>query len=153
MMPMTKLLQRSAWLAWALLALSGFGFLFMVMDDKPPFQMLGYEKATVSPGEILRIEASVKRELSRRCSVTFSRHLFDVEGTRIDVVPDTYMPASALEELQRLTPDKLKLAIPIPSYVKPGPATLVVPLAYQCNAWHALRPIETRMVVAFEVVQ
>ena len=149
---MTKILQRSAWLAWALLVLNGLGLLFMMMDDKPPFQMLGYERATVRPGEILRVDATVKRELSRKCSVTFSRHVFDADGTRIDIVPDTYMPAGALEELQRLTPDKLRLALPIPSYVKPGPATLVVPLAYQCNAWHALRPIETRMVVSFEVL-
>lgn len=151
-MPMTRFLDRSAGLAWALLVASAICFALMVMDDEPPFAMLSQQHATVRPGDVLRVEAAVTRDLTRRCSVTFSRHMFDRDGTRVDLVPDTYMPAAAIDDLQRRTPGQLRLAVPIPSYVPPGPAKLVVPLSYVCNAWQALRPIETKMVIDFEVL-
>ena len=152
MMAMTTWLRRSAWLAWALLIASLMGLGWMMSDTDPPFVMHGYAKGTVSPGQILRVDVSVTRDLTRRCSVTFSRHMFDSAGTRIDLVGTTQMTAQALEGLERENPGRLKMAVPIPSYVALGHARLVTPLSYVCNAWHGLRPIEITMEVDFEVV-
>ena len=148
---MTSLLERSAWLAWALIVLSMIGAAWMIADTDPPFRMLSYESTPARPGGILRVDAVVQRALSRRCSVTFSRHLFDSEGTRIDISPAVVMTADALEGLDRAAPGQLRLAISIPAHTLPGPARLVTPLQYQCNAWHAIRPIETTIVMVVEI--
>jgi hypothetical protein len=147
----TKYLQRSAWVAWLLLVLSGIGAASLMLDDKSPFTMLEYRVGAVKPGGVLRIEATVKRDLSRKCSVEFSRHVFDSLGTRHDITPETMMTSAALEGLEKATPGRLVLAVQLPPHIALGKAQLVTPLVYQCNAWHAVKPIESTMVVTFEV--
>ena len=152
MITMTKVLARSAWLAWALLTASLAGLGWMMLDTAAPFVMLDYTAESVRPGAVLRVDVQVRRDLSRKCSVTFSRHMFDSAGTRVDLVGSTQMTAKALEGLEKHSPGQLRMAVPIPPYVSIGRAHLVTPLAYVCNAWHSVRPIETTMVIDFEVV-
>lgn len=147
----TSLIQKSAWLAWLILACSAAGLIYMMGDTKPPFEMLSATTNKPRAGEILRADVLVRRDLSRKCSVTFSRHIFDSSNTRIDITPSTVMPAPALEQLEAAKPGHLRLAVELPQYIQPGPARLVTPLAYACNAWHTLRPIEVLMTVNFEV--
>jgi len=123
----------------------------MMADTKAPFAMNSYTVEPVKAGGILRLEAHVTRDLTRKCSVTFSRHAFDSAGTRLDLVGQTTMTAFALEQLELIDAGKLKLAIQIPEFAKPGPAVLITPLVYTCNAWHGLRPIEYTMTVNFEI--
>lgn len=146
-----SLIQRSAWLAWIILAVSAVGLLYMMGDNVPPFRMVSATANSPRAGELLRADVVVTRDLSRRCSVQFSRHIFDSSSTRIDVTPLTFMPASALDQLDAESPGHQRLAIPLPAYIKPGPAKLVTPLAYTCNLWHSARPIEVLMTVDFEV--
>ena len=146
-----ELLKRSAIVAWVLLAASASGLLWMMGDTHAPFVMHGYTVEPVRPGEILRLKAEVRRDLKRKCAVTFSRHMFDSAGTRLDLVGQTSMTAAGLEQLNAIDKDVLRLAIPIPDYAKPGPAILVTPLVYSCNAWHGLRPIEYTMRVDFDI--
>ena len=146
-----KVLQSSAWVAWVMLALSGVGLAYMMGDTSPPFRMLASSANTPKPGELLKAEAIVERQVFRDCSVSFSRHIIDSAGQRIDITGTTFMPADALRQLERATPGRLRLAVVLPSYVEPGPAHLVTPLAYVCNPWHALRPIEFVMTIPFEV--
>jgi hypothetical protein len=146
------ILQRSAIVAWALLLSSFIGLGLMVMDDSPPFETISYVSTPVKPGGVARFEAIVKRDLSRRCSVTFSRHAFDSTGLRLDLVPATSMTADALEGLERATPGRLRVAVGIPPFAAPGPARLVIPLSYVCNPWQAIRPIEMVMEMSFEIL-
>lgn len=147
----TSVLRRSAWLAWLLLIVSGGGLALMIGDDDPPFRLIGYTVEPVRPGGVLRVTADVQRDLDRECSVVFSRHMFDSLGTRIDLAGTRNMTADAIRVLDEVSPGKLRLALPIPAYAAAGPAKLVTPLSYQCNAWHAMRPIETTTVMVFEV--
>jgi hypothetical protein len=105
----------------------------------------------VKPGGVLRIEAKVRRDLSRKCSVQFSRHIFDSQGTRHDISAETMMTFAALQGLEQVTPGRLVLAVHLPPHIALGKARLVTPLIYQCNVWHSVKPIETTMVVDFEV--
>lgn len=146
-----SMLQRSAWLAWLILALSAAGLIVLMGDSKPPFRMISATTNTPRAGEVLRADVVVVRDLSRRCSVTFSQHIFDSSSTRVDMLPLTFMPAAGLDQLDAESPGHLRLAIPLPDYIKPGPAKLVTPLAYVCHAWHSVRPIEVLMTVEFEV--
>lgn len=148
----TLILHRSAWLAWALLAASALSFGYMVFDSRPPFELRGYTVSKSHAGELLRVDASVKRDLARGCSVAFSRHIFDSVGTRWDVQGQTNMPATALSQLDQQAPGKLRLAVPLPLGIAPGPARLVTPLEYKCNPWHAVQPIVVVMTIEFEVV-
>ena len=147
----TSLLQKSAIAAWIILAGSVSGLLWMMGDSKAPFELYSYKVEPVRPGEVLKLRAEVRRDLGRNCAVTFSRHMFDSAGTRLDLVGQTTMTAAALEQLNAIDNDVLRLAIPIPEYAEPGPAILVTPLVYQCNAWHGLRPIEYTMRIDFDI--
>ena len=143
--------QRSVWLAWALLLAIAIGAAALMLDRRPPFTITSYETNSPRAGGILMVNANVARELERRCSVTFSRYMVDSSGLRADLMPDFTMTAQALEELDHATPGRLLLDIHIPDYVSAGPAVLVTPLEYRCNPWHSLMPIETTMVIKFEV--
>jgi hypothetical protein len=146
-----SILQRSAWLAWALLILSALGAATLVLDDQPPFKMIAYTTQPVKPGGVLRVEALVKRDMTRPCSVVFSRHIFDSVGTRHDISAATPMTVVALQGLEKATPGRLVLAVKLPDHIALGKAQLVTPLVYQCNAWHSLKPIEETMTMTFEV--
>lgn len=99
-----SLIQRSAWLAWLILLVSAVGLLFLMGDSKPPFRMISATTNTPKAGEVLRADVIVERELKRRCSVTFSRHMFDSIGTRVDITPSTFMPADGLDQLDAEKP-------------------------------------------------
>ncbi len=148
---LVKTLERMAWIAWLLIALSAAGLVWMMSDVSPPFAMVSATTNKPKPGELLRVDAVVQRQLKRQCGVTFSRHMFDSSGTRMELAGDTYMPPEALEQLEGIAPGRLRLAVPVPPHAQPGPAKLVTPLSYQCNAWHSLRPIHVLMTIDFEV--
>ena len=50
-------------------------------------------------GALLRVDAAVRRDLSRDCSVQFSRHILDAAGVRWNVQELTGMSAEALRQL------------------------------------------------------
>jgi hypothetical protein len=148
----TTILYRSAWLAWLLIGISGAGLAWMIGDSTPPFRLTGYVSNVPHRGELLRVDATVWRDLERNCSVQFSRHIFDAAGVRWDVLSSTNMTAAALRQLDEQAPGHLRLAVPIPAGAAVGPAKLVTPLEYQCNPWHGIRPIESTMTIDFEVL-
>jgi hypothetical protein len=148
----TTILYRSAWLAWLLIGISGAGLAWMISDSTPPFSLTGYVANVPRRGELLRVDATVWRDLDRNCSVAFSRHIFDAAGVRWDVLASANMTAFALRQLDEQAPGHLRLAVPIPAGAAVGPAKLVTPLEYQCNPWHGIRPIESTMTIDFEVL-
>jgi hypothetical protein len=148
---MHRFLEQSAWLAWAIVVGSVCGLAYLITDSEVPFRRLAYTVNAPRPGEVLRVTNMVQRDLSRGCSVRFSRHMFDSAGTRIDLHPETVMTAAALVGLEAASPGRLNLAIVMPAYAAPGPAKLVTPLYYRCNVWHSLQPIESTMVIEFNI--
>ena len=116
MTAMGIVLQRSAWLAWALLVLSAIGAASLVLDNTVPWSLIEYRVGPVAPGGVLRVEAIVQRDVSRKCSVQLSRHVFDATGARRDVVPAMLMTAAALEVLEKTTPGRLVFEVAIPEF-------------------------------------
>ena len=152
MMMATKYLQRMNAFALLILVASLFGLGVLIADSAVPFKLVSATTNAPHVNGVLFIDAVVVRDLKRKCSVTVSRHIFDATGRRIDVMPSTYMPAEALEQLDAIAPGRLRLAVPLPWYISAGPAAFVTSLSYTCNDWHAIRPINTVMTVNFEVL-
>lgn len=125
-----------------------------VFDTTPPFSVLSYTSTPTRAGGSTRIEAIVKRDLGRDCSVIFSRHLFDASGVRFDITGQQMMSASALKTLNEISPDKLRLNIAVPAIAAPGRALVTTVLEYRCNPWQESigRPIRVEMKTYFDVL-
>ena len=147
MTTLTNVLNR---FAWAVVITCAAWLIAMILDTDPPFRMLSYAATPARPGSVTHIDAVVQRELDRRCSVIYSRVLFDREGRRTDLGPAMILPRQAIEDLDARQRNHLLVEVKIPEHVPPGRATIVTAAFYRCNIWHAIAPIEVTM--SWEVV-
>jgi len=154
MTKVTKTLERLNILFMFILFVCLGQVVWWVFDTTPPFHLLGYTATPARPGESTLIEANVKRDLSRDCSVVFSRHMFDATGIRFDLTGQQMMSASALKTLNEISPDKLRMNIAVPSIAAPGRALVTTVLEYRCNPWQESigRPIRVEMKTYFDVL-
>lgn len=142
--------------AWVTLLLSALGLLVMGLvmglDREPPFESLSYVAEPAKPGQTAAISATVRRDLRHDCSVRFSRFFVDAAGTRWEVTPLTTVTPKGLRAFDAASEDRLRVPVPIPMGAAPGPATLIIPLAYRCNVVHELFPIDVVLTYNFEVL-
>ena len=151
-MMVTTALQKSKWLWRAILIACLIQVAFWAFDRSPPFKLISYTSTSAPPGKSVLLTAKVRRDLSRECSVVFSRHFFDSSGARYDLVAGQYMSAYALRLMDQLTPGELRLRDDLPESVTPGLAHLFTNLEYSCNKFHRLVwPIEVTMELDFIV--
>lgn len=154
MTKITRTLERLNILSLIIVLACALQVLWWVFDTSPPFELVSYTATAAQPGGVTRIEAVVKRDLARDCSVTFSRHMFDATGVRFDLSGQQMMSASALKTLNEISPDKLRLNIAVPAIAAPGRALVTTVLEYRCNPWQESigRPIRVEMKNYFEVL-
>lgn len=138
--------------AWLLLLMSALATLMMALDRDPPFRSISYTAQSARPGGVAMIDAVVQRDLARSCSVRFSRFFIDSTGARWEVAALTSVTANGLRAFDAASANRLRLPVPIPAGAAPGPATLVIPLAYRCNMVHELSPIDVVLTYDFEVL-
>lgn len=141
-------------LFWYFLILLTLGQItWWIFDNRPPFIMTQYWATPVKPGGQVYFLALVKRDIARNCSVIFSRHMFDSEGARYDIVSGQQMSAVALRQMETVTPGELRLWLRVPEQMPLGTARMVTVLEYQCNPIHHLRGgINVDMTMEFEVI-
>lgn len=123
-----------------------------MLDTKPPFRLLDYTATPTHPGGYSQINANVRRELDRGCSVKFNRYLFDSRGFRFDLGTEQEMSGPAISRLAAITPDALRIAVPFPKGIATGPARFMTDLRYVCNPIHRWRPITVQMEMIVEVL-
>jgi hypothetical protein len=122
-------------------------------DRDAPFVMLDYSAKPAKAGETTVIRAMVKRDLSRRCSVLFSRSFFDSKGTRFELTEGAQsMNSSSLTAMNQRTPDQLMVGITIPKAAAPGMGTVMTTLDYECNPLHQMYPIPMALNMNLEVL-
>lgn len=122
-------------------------------DYMPPFAVLGYTARPAHAGDMTLIEADVRRDLERRCSVTFSRVFFDSVGTRFELTDGAQtMNALALEAFNKISPDRLLLKFPIPKGASAGTGSVMTTLDYVCNPMHQFHPIPLVLTMYVEVL-
>lgn len=123
------------------------------VDYMPPFALLEYTATPARPGEMTSIDAKVRRDLDRRCSVAFSRAFFDSVGTRFDLTDGVQtMNAFALEAVNKMNPGKLLLKFQIPVGALPGTGVIMTTLDYTCNPLQQFRPIPLITSIKVEVL-
>lgn len=134
-------------LFWASIALVSY----WAADRAPPFVMEGYRINPVKRGGVFPMELIVRRDVTRGCSVEFSRYMFDSRGFRYSLGEQQVMGAEGIARMEALYPGRLKLLIPIPESMAPGMAKYMTDLSYICNPTHFVWPIRVLMEVDFEV--
>ena len=125
---------------------------WMFTDRDAPFAVLSVEPAAARPGELVTIRANVRRDVHRKCSVSFSRAIFDRHGTRVEDLGGNVFTAGMIEELERRTPGRLAVRIRVPADMEPGQGELVSSLEYTCNRTHVLLPIPVVTTMPFTVL-
>lgn len=137
-------------IGWLLFIPSVAVMLYWGFDRTPPFELLNYTPGKGRPGDTIIIYGKVHRDLDRSCSVSYSRYFYDGAGNsfELNAGPQT-MNADALSALNAITPDGIRLAIPIPRAAVPGPSKVLVSLDYSCNVVHKFFPIS--VLVAMNV--
>lgn len=136
-----------------LLLILGQVFLW-ALDRSPPFSVVNYQVTPVQAGQMAVVNVSVKRDLSRMCSVTYSRMFLDSKGVTWDLTEGVrVMTAQALNELDRRNPSALTIKISIPAAAAIGPGTIMTVLEYICNPVHQAYPIPVVMLTNVEVLK
>ena len=146
-------MRKLVLLPWLVISLALVQVSVWAMDRSPPFALLSFKVNSPQPGQLLTVEAKVRRDLDRECSVYFSRYLFDSIGVRYDLTGPQMMSPSAIRQMDSLAPGELNLILPVPTTFRPGPAVFSTVLEYRCNPLQDLiRPIYVQMHIAFEVM-
>lgn len=146
-------LQKGVWIPWLFLALVVGQFALWALDREPPFALISATSNTPNPGGVLEIEAKVRRDLDRECSVEFSRYLFDSAGFRHESFGPQKMSPKALREMDAHAPGQLNVRLRVPYEFPPGKGVASTVLEYRCNPLQdVLRPINVEMNIPFEVV-
>ena len=123
------------------------------VDRTPPFTLLSYSTEPVKRGGTALIKANVVRDVTRGCTVTYSRFLFDSRGFRYDLNEQQRMTAEAIKSLDKITPNVLSIAVPIPQDISVGRALFQSVLHYTCNPLQLIFPITVFMEVDFTILE
>lgn len=145
-------LLNSGFIAWALLLASLVAAGIMAADRSPPFQLVSYSAAPAQRGSLAFIDSEVRRDVTRPCSVKFSRFLIDAAGTRWEMLPLSAITADGLRAFEAASPNRLRFPAEIPRAAAVGPATLITSLAYRCNVVHDIWPIDLVLAYKLEVL-
>jgi hypothetical protein len=124
---------------------------YYAMDREPPFAVISVTPTSARPGEYVTLQATVRRDVQRRCSAEFSRYLFDAAGSRYDL-GHSISSAEMIERIQATSPDVLRISVMLPNMMEVGPANLQTVLAYECNKVHRFFPIMVTTDLPFTVV-
>lgn len=142
---------RLLWLPVAVLVLAAVQLLVWSVDRAPPFEILTVAPTTRRAGERIDLQATVRRDLARRCSVAYTRQIFDARGFRHDLEGVQFASWRTVDTFDRLTPGELRVSVAVPGNAAPGPAQLVTTLLYECNPLHRLWPIEVVATLPFNI--
>ena len=122
-------------------------------DRKPPFIMKSYVSEPTQRGSMAVVSVKVQRDLSRLCSVTYSRMFLDASGVMWDLTEGVrVMTAKALDELDRRNPDALTIKVLIPAGAALGKGSIMTVLEYVCNPVHQAYPIPLVMLTDVQVL-
>ncbi len=149
----TEVIQRLEWLWRIVLVLCAGPVLYWTLDRAPPFALISAQTNSPRPGEVLYVDAQVRRDIHRECTAEFSRYLFDRIGSRHEAQGPQLMTAQSIREMDALAPGVLRVQMQVPLSFPPGPARMVTVLQYRCNPIQDLfRPIGVQMTIPFEVL-
>lgn len=136
-------------------ALITFFFLWAgiwALDRRPPFEMYEYTVNQPAPGGTLEVHASVRRDLNRRCSVKYTRVMYDEKGRRFWESPELTMSDKAITEMDVKMNSKLDILVSVPDDAPVGKISLITDLQYNCNPIQAFWPIPVVTTVETKII-
>ena len=132
------------------LVLSLAGLFVLAMDRDPPYKLLSVEPAEAYPGGEVKFVSRVWRDTSRDCSAKVARFITDAAGVERFVERGAFADA-AIDSMERATPGKGSVGVPVAAETACGKATMRSELLYRCNITHFIRPIEVTVERKFMV--
>jgi hypothetical protein len=141
--------KRLEWLSRIILIGSAAMFVMMLLANRtPPLQALPHEPISVRPGEWSEVSVPVTRDLSRRCSVTYSRRVVDSDGSKFDL-PGGGESAESIRNLSQVSAGQMRLMVLMPPAraasaigIDFGPGQLITTRSWVCNPAQAIWPIQ-----------
>ena len=141
----------------ALVATTVTGLAVGALDRREPFAILPHEPILVQAGQWASLNVPVYRDMSRQCDASYTRLLFDSAEHRVDLGTG-YVPWEQIAALEKRTPGRLLITVPIPPIdtpglrgIQPGPARLATPLEYVCNKGHVLWPVKVQANIFLDI--
>lgn len=122
------------------------------LDRTPPFEMYTYTINKPVQGGSMEVHGIVRRDLDRKCSVKYTRMMYDSSGRRFWETPELSMSYSALSDMDAKMRSRLELIVSIPDDAPVGSVTMITDLQYKCNPIHALWPIQVTTSVETEIL-
>ena len=145
-----------------LFQLLGIGVLLLIgamaLETRdPPFDILPHQATRAQAGQWVELDLPVRRDLGRKCSVTYTRVLVDSDGSRFDLAGGGETP-DGIRRIEAKNPGRLRLMLLMPppkvdgrSGIDPGSADLITHREYVCNPVHKLWPIRSTTVARLYV--
>ena len=121
-------------------------------DRTSPFELVYYSAPAVRAGEMLKIDAVVKRDLERECEVTYNRSMVDRKGARFWESPPSRANSERIREIDVRTRNELHVEVQMPYWAPVGKVSYITSLDYECNPLHRIWPIQTIMKIETEVL-
>lgn len=141
-------MQRTVWLAAALVIIQAALVVWWALDREPPFEYLDHQQVEVLDADTVRLEYQAVRH--RSCDLSASRYVTDSAGFRWYLVDQT-LRASDVKQLDFDPPGKVRLVLPIPAGARRGDMAYVAMLEYRCNPLHTYWPITVMVRVPFRI--
>lgn len=156
-MRLNLLLQRLLWMPVAVLlvslvTLTGYVALWL-SDDAPPFVNGSYTATPAKAGRGMIISRELHRDVKRRCSIIYSRVLFDGAARMHDIVSGQRVSPQMRDLFERKTPGRQDEVVQIPEDAAPGDGWLITDMEYRCNPLQAIRPISVRLELPIRILQ
>jgi hypothetical protein len=125
---------------------------YWASDTYVPFRTKGPATQTVAtPGKKVKIEVPIERDITKKCSVLFSRYMYDSQGTYHDLMATRFQSYNGILKLHQINPNTVKFSFQVPEDASEGPATVVTQLAYMCNPLQAVWPMDYDMVIKIHI--
>jgi hypothetical protein len=122
-------------------------------DRAPPFRVLEVEPAAARAGEVVTIRQRVVRDLSRPCSVKWSRFMWAPGMGRLDLTTEpVQVGPEFISRMEARDPGRLTVSVRIPDTAQPGQGSLVTHLDYWCKPAQRAWPITVITDVPFTVL-
>lgn len=156
---MTKILSwmhANRWIGW----IGAVPFLVTAavwaLDRSPPFEILSVPNTTVYIGghsTLAVVRFQVRRDVARGCSARMTRYVVTSRGFRLDLHGSIDASAEDIAAIEAATPGEAYVAVDLPASIPEGPTLLVANIAYRCNFFHTVWPINVRTEVPFYVTR
>lgn len=149
---LTRFLRAASFLPILMHVLVAGQLIVWGLDRQSPFVLDSYTATNATPGGTVFFVGNVERNVSRKCSVEYSRTIYDKNNFSYDVSGMQLRSPDALTNLDTRSPSRLLVAVELPTGIPPGPATMLTVLNYRCNMVHNVWPIRVTLPMKFEVL-